>query len=118
MTHYIDGFTLPIPRKNLENYKKLSHTIANIWKEYGALDYREYIGDDLTLAGTQSFSALVKATDDEVIVFGWVEFKSREERDLINKKVAADPRMEQLVSSSNSGFDAMRMLYGGFKPLV
>ena len=118
MTHYIDGFTLPIPRKHLDNYKQIAQTIAEIWKEHGALDYREYVGDDLTLAGTQSFCDLVNATDDEVIVFGWVTFESREARVLINEKVASDPRIEHIMASSHSGFDAQRMAYGGFKPLV
>ena len=87
-------------------------------KEHGALDYREYVGDDLRLEGTRSFTDLVAATKDEAIVFGWVVFDSREARDLANEKVAADPRMVDVIDSSNSGFDAKRMAYGGFQPLV
>ena len=118
MAHYIDGFVLPIQRDRLNEYKRLAEAVAEIWKEHGALDYREYVGDDLRLEGTRSFTDLVAATEDEIIVFGWVVFDSRETRDLANEKVAADPRMAELIDSSNSGFDARRMAYGGFRPLV
>ena len=118
MADYIDGFVLPVPRDRLNEYKRLAEAVAGIWKEHGALDYREYVGDDLYLEGTRSFTDLVAATEDETIVFGWVAFDSREARDLANKKVAADPRIADLIDSSNSGFDAKRMAYGGFQPLV
>ena len=118
MADYIDGFVLPVPRDRLNEYKRLAEAVAEIWKEHGALDYREYVGDDLKLEGTRSFTDLVAATEDETIVFGWVVFDSREARDLANEKVAADPRMSELVASSNSGFDATRMAYGGFQSLV
>ena len=118
MAHYIDGFVFPIPRDRLNEYKRLAQAVAEIWKEHGALDYLEYVGDDMKLEGTRSFIDLLAATEDETIVFGWVAFDSREARDLANKKVAADARMAELVSSSNSGFDAKRMAYGGFQLLV
>jgi len=118
MAHYIDGFVLPIPRARLNEYQRLVAAAAAIWKEHGALDYLEYAGDDLRLAGTRSFTDLMAATEDETIVFGWVVFASREARDLANQKVAADPRMADLLASSNSGFDAGRMAYGGFRSLV
>ncbi|MBT8114027.1 MAG: DUF1428 domain-containing protein [Arenicella sp.] len=118
MANYIDGFVLPIPRDRLDAYQQVAEAVATIWKEHGALDYFEYVGDDMMLEGTSSFIDLVAAKDDEVIVFGWVAFASREARDLANEKVAADPRMAELIESSNTGFDATRMAYGGFKPLV
>ena len=118
MPHYIDGFVLPVPRDRLDEYKRLVKAVAEIWKEHGALDYCEYVGDDLKLEGTRSFTDLAAATEDETIVFGWVVFDSREVRDLANEKVAADPRMVDLMDSSNSGFDAKRMAYGGFQSLV
>lgn len=118
MAHYIDGFVFPIQRHRLKEYKQLADAVAKIWKEHGALDYREYVGDDLSLEGTRSFTDLVAATDKEAIVFGWVVFDSREARDLANEKVAADPRIADLIESSDSGFDAKRMLYGGFLSLV
>ena len=118
MARYIDGFVLPVPRDRLSEYKRLAQSVAEIWKEYGALDYLEYVGDDMTLEGTRSFADFVAATEDETIVFGWVVFESREARDLANEKVAVDPRIPELIASSNSGFDAKRMAYGGFKLLV
>jgi len=118
MAHYIDGFVLPVQRNRLNEYKRLAEAAAEIWKEHGALDYCEYVGDDLKLEGTRSFTDLVAATEDETIVFGWVVFDSREARDLANERVAADPRMADLIASSNSGFDAKRMAYGGFQSLV
>lgn len=118
MAHYIDGFVLPIPCNHLNEYRRLAESVAEIWKEHGALEYREYTGDDLNLEGTRSFTDLVAATEADIIVFGWVVFESREARDLANVRVAADPRMANLVASSNSGFDAKRMAYGGFQKLV
>lgn len=118
MEHYIDGFVLPVPRERLGKYRRLVEAVSEIWKEHGALDYREYVGDDLTLEGTRSFTDVVAATEDEVIVFGWVVFESRAARDLANEKVAADPRMADLINSSNSGFAANRMAYGGFRSFV
>jgi len=118
MAQYIDGFVFPIQRERRDDYQRLAEAAAEIWKEHGALDYWEYVGDDLNLDGTRSFTDLVAAADDEIIVFGWVVFASREARDLANKKVAADPRMADLVDASNSGFDARRMAYGGFESFI
>lgn len=118
MANYIDGFVLPIAREHLEDYRQLVEVVSEIWKQHGALDYLEYVGDDMTLEGTRSFTDLVEATEDETIVFGWVVFESREARDVVNAKVSADPRLADLMDSSNSGFDASRMAYGGFKPLM
>lgn len=122
MAHYIDGFVLPIPSDRLGEYQRVAEAVAEIWKEHGALDYVEYVGDDMSLEGTRSFSDLVAATEDEAIVFGWVVFESREVRDLANEKVAADPRMVDLlaplVDPSKPVFDAKRMAYGGFRSLV
>ena len=118
MANYIDGFVLPISRDRLDEYKGVVEAVAEVWKEHGALDYREFIGDDMSLDGTRSFTDAVAAAEHEVVIFGWVEFASREARDLANEKVAADPRMEKIMGSSVSGFDAERMAYGGFKPLI
>ncbi len=118
MSNYIDGFVLPVLRDHLEEYRRLVEVVAEIWKEHGALDYREYVSDDLELEGTSSFTDFAAAAEGEVTVFGWVEFESRKARDLANEKVAADPRMTTLIDSSNSGFDAKRMAYGGFQSLV
>jgi uncharacterized protein YbaA (DUF1428 family) len=118
MPQYIDGFVHPIPRDRLHEYKCVVAKVAEIWKEHGALDYWECVGDDLALEGTRSFTELVAATEDEAILFGWVVFDSREARDLVNQEVAVDPRMEELMAASNTGFDAQRMAYGGFLPFA
>ena len=115
MANYIDGFIFPIPRDRLDDYQRLAEAAAEIWKKHGALEYCEYVGDDMKLEGTRSFTELILPAEDETIVFGWVVFESREARDLANKKVAADPRMAELMAKSNSGFDASRMAYGGFR---
>ena len=118
MTQYIDGFVFPIPTARLSQYKALADAVAEIWKEHGALEYREHTGDDMHLDGTRSFTDLMAVKEDETLVFGWVRFSSREARDKANEKVAADPRMAELINSADSGFDASRMAYGGFQSLV
>ena len=122
MANYIDGFVLPIPRIHLEEYKRVAEMVAKIWKEYGALAYFEYVGEDLELEGTRSFIELTNAKEDEAIIFGWVVFDSRETRDLANKQVPNDPRMSDLIAPltdpSRLVFDATRMVYGGFQLLV
>ncbi len=118
MPHYVDGFVHPIPNDCLEDYKHLATTIAGIWKEYGAIDYWECTGDDMQLEGTRPFPDVINANDDETVLFGWVVFESREARDLANEKVAADPRMGELMSAVESGFDAQRMAYGGFQSFL
>ncbi len=118
MSFYIDGFAFPIASDCIENYKPLAEAVAEIWKEHGALAYYEYSGDDMTLEGTRSFVDLLSASENETIVFGWVVFESREARDKANAKVSVDPRMEKLITSADSGFDAERMAYGGFKTLI
>ena len=122
LTEYIDGFVFPIPRIYLSEYKNVAEKVAEIWREYGALAYYEYVGEDLNLEGTRSFIEVVDLKDDEEIVFGWVVFPSKETRDLANKQVSNDSRMSDLVApltqSTRLIFDATRMVYGGFQPLV
>lgn len=122
MANYIDGFVLPILRVHLGEYKSVAEKVAEIWKEYGALSYSEYVGEDLQLEGTRSFIQVTDLKEDEVVIFGWVTFSSKEVRDKANKEVPNDPRMAELVSPLTDGtrliFDASRMIYGGFQPLV
>ena len=119
---YIDGFVLPVPRIHLDEYKSVAEKVAGIWKEYGALEYFEYVGEDLKLEGTRSFIEVVDLREDEVAVFGWVLFPSKATRELANKQVPNDSRMIELVAPltnpSKLIFDASRMVYGGFQPLV
>ena len=122
MANYIDGFVLPVPRIHLNEYKSVAEKVGEIWKENGALAYFEYVGEDLKLEGTRSFTEVVDLKEDEVIVFGWVVFPSKEIRDTANKQVPTDSKMTELVASLTDPrrliFDAERMVYGGFQPLV
>ena len=121
MANYIDGFIFPIPKMHLNEYKQVAKKVAAIWKEYGALAYFEYVGDDLSLEGTKSFIDTICAKEDEVIIFGWVVFPSKEVRDAANKQVPNDPRMAELVAplvDERLIFDASKMVYGGFQSLI
>lgn len=122
MANYIDGFALPIPRNHLEEYRLAAESVAAIWKEHGALAYFEYVSEAPKLEGTRSFKEMVDAKEDEAVVFGWVVFESRDARDLANARVAADPRMTDLIDPLTNParlvFDAKRMVYGGFDALV
>ena len=122
MGNYIDGFVLPIPRIYLKEYKSVAEKVAEIWKENGALEYFEYVGEDLKLEGTRSFVELLDLKASEVVVFGWVVFPSKVIRDEANKKVPVDSRMTELVAPlidpKRLIFNPERMFYGGFQPLV
>ena len=122
MARYIDGFVFPISREHIDEYRVVAEAVAAIYREHGALEYVEFVGDDMNREGTQTFMDLVEATEDEVVVFGWVVFESREARDAVNAKVESDARMADLIAPlldpSNLIFDAKRMAYAGFRPLV
>jgi len=122
VTHYIDGFVLPVPRDQLDTYREVVEKVAEVWKEHGALDYAEYVADDANLDGTRSFSDFANTEEGEAVIFGWVAFESREARDLANERVAADSRMTEAIKplsdASKPIFDAQRMVYGGFRSLV
>ncbi len=122
MTNYIDGFVFPLPALYLNEYKSVAEKVAEIWKEYGALAYFEYVGEDLKLEGTRSFVEIVDLKPNEVVVFGWVVFPSQEIRNEANRLVPLDSRMSELISPLTNPqrliFDAERMIYGGFRELV
>ena len=122
MPNYIDGFVFPIAKAHLEEYKTVAEKVAEIWKEYGALTYLEFLGDDLQAEGTASFIKTMEVKENEQLIFGWVVFPSKEIRDEANKKVPQDPRMETLVKPlldpDKMIFNANRMLYGGFKSFI
>ena len=122
MKNYIDGFVFPLPKIHINEYKTVPEQVAAIWKEYGALAYFEYLGNDLHLEGTRSFAELVELKEDEVVIFGWVVFPSKEIRDQANKAVPHDPRMSELVAPlvdpKRVIFNAERMVYGGFEGLI
>ena len=115
---YVDGYVLPVPSKNLDAYKKMARKAGKIWMEYGALQYAECIGDDVKPGKVTSFPQAVKLKDDEVVVFSWIVYKNRRDRDRINKLVMADPRLASMADPKNLPFDGRRMFWGGFKPAV
>ena len=122
MAQYIDGFMFPISRNRVNEYKRVAEAVAQIYREHGAQEYLEFVGDEMNREGTRSFLEAANAAEDETIVFGWIMYNSRRTRDLVNERVEADPRMidliAPLVDPSNTVFDARRMAFGGFQPLV
>ena len=118
MPLYVDGYVLPVPTKKLDAYRKIAQLAARVWREHGALEYRECAGDDLKVKGAVlPFPAAVKARPNETVVFAWIVFKSRAHRDRVNAKVMKDPRIASLDPKSMP-VDPKRMAYGGFKVLV
>lgn len=113
---YVDGFLLPVPKKNLDAYRQMSRKAGRVWREHGALDYKECVGDDLNIKGMSSFLKAMKARPGETVVFSWITYKSRAHRDRVNRKVMNDPRIK--MDSKSMPFDVRRMLYGGFKVFV
>jgi len=115
---YVDGFIVPVPVKNINAYKKMAKKCARIWKEHGALDGQEYFADDVKVGKWTSFPRSVKLKPDETVIFSWITYKSRKDRDRVNAAVMADPRMKSMMDMSKAPFDGKRMIYGGFKVLV
>jgi len=114
---YVDGFVLPVPKKNLDSYRRLATQASEIWKEHGALEYRECVGEDLDTEGMgTTFPRALAVSPDETVVFAWIVYESREHRDQVNQKVMADPRMSEMPE--DMPFDVDRMLYGGFEAIV
>ena len=114
---YIDGFVLPVPKQKVEAYRRLARKAGKIWKEYGALEYVECIADDVLPGKRTSFPRSVKLKADEVVVFSYIVFKSRAQRDRINAQVMNDPRLAGM-DTKTLPFDGKRMFWGGFKPIV
>ena len=115
---YVDGFVLPVPKKNLRAYARISKKAGKIWREHGALDYRECVGDDLNVKMGLPFPKMVKPKAGETVVFSYIVYKSRAHRDSVNAKVMKDPRLAGMCDSKAMPFDVKRMAYGGFKVLV
>ena len=115
---YVDGFVVPVPIRNVAAYRKISRKAGKIWREHGALDYRECVADDVGVGKVTSFPRSVKMKPDETVVFAYIVFKSRKARDRINAKVMKDPRLAKMMDPKAMPFDAKRMFYGGFKTIV
>ncbi len=118
MGKYVDGFVIPIAKENIEKYRGMAQKASEIWKEYGALDYYECVGDDLESEGMLSFKTIAGATDDETVIFAWIVYESREQRDKVNEAVMSDLRLKEDMEQHKNLFDFKRMAYGGFKTLV
>ena len=114
---YVDGYLLIVPKKNIEAYRKLAKVAAKVWREHGALEYRECVGDDLDAPFGRPFPKLLRLKPDETAVFSWVLYRSRAQRDRVNAKVFKDPRIANMELKAGP-FDAKRMSMGGFTVLV
>ena len=122
MSRYVDGYVLPLPKKNVKVYRRLAQLAGKVWVAHGALEYRECVGDDLKVKGMVPFPRRAAAKPGETVVFSWITFKSRAHRDRVNAQVMKDPRMTKMIEMMKDPkavpFDPKRMSYGGFKVLV
>lgn len=115
---YVDGFIVPVPKKSLNAYRTIARKAAKVWREHGALDYRECIAEDVQVGKWTSFPRSVKLKPNETVVFAWITYKSRKHRDRVNAKVMKDPRIAKMMDPKAMPFDSKRMIYGGFETLV
>ena len=115
---YVDGYVVPVPKRKLQAYRRMARKAAGIWREYGALEVRECVADDVKPGKVTSFPQSVKLKPGETVAFSWIVFKSRAQRDRINAKVMKDPRLAGMMDPKEMPFDAKRMVYGGFNVIV
>ena len=120
---YVDGFVIPIPKKNVQAYRRMAEKMGKIWREHGALEYRECVGEELTprvpdMKVVAQFPRMTKLKRGETVIFSWIVFKSRADRNRVNAKVMKDPRLAKMMEPDGMPFDVKRMAYGGFKVLV
>lgn len=115
---YVDGFVVPVPKKNLAAYRRMATKAGKVWCEHGALEYVECVADDVKKGKITSFPQSVKLKAGEIVVFSYITYKSRAHRDSVNKKVMKDPRLKSMMNPKNLPFDGKRMFWGGFKDIV
>ena len=115
---YVDGFVVPVPKSQLAAYRTMARKAGKVWREHGAIDYHECVADDVTVGKRTSFPRSVKLQPGEVVVFSYIVYKSRRDRDRINKAVMTDPRLQSMMDPKKMPFDGKRMFWGGFKSLV
>jgi uncharacterized protein YbaA (DUF1428 family) len=115
---YVDGFVLPVPRKKLKEYRRIAQKAGRVWRDHGALEYLECVGDDLKTKMGVPFPRMAKVKSGETVVLSWIVYKSRGHRDRVNAKVMKDPRMATMMDPKSMPFDVTRMAYGGFKTLI
>lgn len=118
MANYVDGFVIPVPKRNVGAYRRVARTAGKIWREHGALEYRECIADDVKPGKHTSFPQSVKLKANEVVWFSWIVYRSRKHRDQVNARVMKDPRLASMMDPAQSPFDGKRLIYGGFKVVV
>ncbi|HWA26495.1 MAG TPA: DUF1428 domain-containing protein [Lacunisphaera sp.] len=118
MPNYTDGFVIPVQKKKLKAYFALARKASKIWKEYGALDYKECVGDDLSAKFALPFPRGIRTRAGETVVFSWIVYQSKAHRDRVNAKIMKDPRIAAMCDPKDMPFDCKRMLYGGFKVMV
>ena len=118
MAHYVDGFVLPVPKRKIGVYRRMAQKAGKVWREHGAVDYRECVGEDLNVKMALPFTRGIKSKPGETVVFAWIVFKSRAHRDRVNARVMKDPRLAKMMDPADMPFDCKRMLYGGFKTIV
>ena len=115
---YVDGFVVPVPKKKLGDYRRMAKKAGKVWREHGALEFRESVADDVKVGKWTSFPRSVKLKGSETVVFSWIVYKSRAQRDRVLAKVMKDKRIADMMSTATVPFDAKRMIYGGFKIMV
>jgi uncharacterized protein YbaA (DUF1428 family) len=115
---YVDGYVVPVPKKNLAAYRRMAQKAGQVWRDHGALEYIECVADDVKPGKRTSFPQSVKLKSDETVVFAYIVYKSRTHRDRVNAKVMKDPRLANMMDPKALPFDAKRMFWGGFKVLV
>ena len=115
---YVDGFVIPVPKKNLKTYQRIARAAGRVWRDHGALEFRECVGEDLDVKTGMPFARMVGPRRGETILFSFIVYKSRAHRDRVNAKVMKDPRMDKLMDPGAMPFDMTRMAYGGFKVFV
>ena len=118
MPRYVDGFLVPVPKKNLQAYRRIAQKAGKVWREHGALDYIECIAEDVKPGKVTSFPQSVKLEPGETIVLAWIVYKSRAHRDRVNAKVMKDPRLNEMMDPKAMPFDGKRMIFGGFEVLL
>ena len=118
MPHYVDGYVVPVPKSKVDDYRRMAEAAGKVWLEHGALQFTECVADDVKPGKVTSFPQAVQLKDDEVVVFSWIVYESREKRDKVNEKVMNDPRLKDMMDPKKVPFDGMRMFWGGFKTMV
>lgn len=118
MPRYVDGYVLPVPKKNVQAYRRMAQRAGKIFRQHGALEFRECAGDDLNVKWGVPFPRIVKPKRGETIFFSWIVFRSRADRDRVNARVMKDPRLAKMMDPKAMPFDSKRMAYGGFNVLV